>query len=132
MSAVSSYLLIYSRLLSIHLRLRRPLLLFPGTTMSIILLDKLSSSLLLICPYKFNRFFLRNVDIWHTLASKHSAPYVIIGLTTVLYTLSFSLMATFLSHRTPVSCSHFIQASLTRLSMSSLLLHLNRILIRNT
>ena len=32
-------------------------------------LDKLSSSLLLICPYKFNRFCLRNVDIWHTLAS---------------------------------------------------------------
>ena len=69
MSAVSSYLLISSRLLSIHLRLGRPLLLFPGTTMSIIFLDKLSSSLLLICPYKFNRFCLRNVDIWHTLAS---------------------------------------------------------------
>ena len=42
MSAVSSYLLISSRLLSIHLRLGRPLLLFPGTTMSIIVLDKLS------------------------------------------------------------------------------------------
>ena len=28
-----------------------------------------SSSLLLICPYQFNRFCLRNVDIWHTLAS---------------------------------------------------------------
>ena len=62
-------LLISSRLLSIHLRLGRPLLLFPGTTMSIIFLDTLSSSLLLICPYKFNRFCLRNVDIWHTLAS---------------------------------------------------------------
>ena len=69
MSAVSSYLLISSRLLSIHIRLGRPLLLFPGTTMSIIFLDKLSSSLLLICPYRFNRFCLRNVDIWHTLAS---------------------------------------------------------------
>ena len=66
---VSSYLLISSRLLSIHLRLGRPLLLFPGTTMSIIFLDKLSSSLLLICPYRFNRFCLRNVVIWHTLAS---------------------------------------------------------------
>ena len=62
-------LLISSRLLSIHLRLGRPLLLFPGTTMSIIFLDKLSSSLLMICPYTFNRFCLRNVDIWHTLAS---------------------------------------------------------------
>ena len=60
---------IYSRLLSIHLRLRRPLLLFPGTTISIIFLDKLSSSLLLICPYKLNRFCLRNVDIGHTVAS---------------------------------------------------------------
>ena len=69
MSAVSSYLLISSRLLSIHLRLGRPLLLFPGTTMSIIFLDMWSSSLLLICPYKFNHFCLRNVDIWHTLAS---------------------------------------------------------------
>ena len=27
------------------------------------------SSLLLICPYRFNRFCLRNVGIWHTLAS---------------------------------------------------------------
>ena len=61
--------LLSSRLLSIHLRLGRPLLLFPGMTMSIIFLDKLSSSLLLICPYIFNRFCLRNVDIWHTLAS---------------------------------------------------------------
>ena len=155
MSAVSSYLLISSRLLSIHLRLGRPLLLFPGTTMSIIVLDKLSSSLLLICQYKFNRFCLGNVDIWHTLASscmiwfltwsflvlplihrsilisatcnmfssffltaQHSAPYVIVGLITVLYTLSFSLIGTFLSHSTPVSCFNFIQASLTRLLMS--------------
>ena len=99
-------------------------------------------------------FCLRNVDIWHTLAStcilwfltwsflvlplihrsilisatcnlfssffltaQHSAPYVIVGLITVLYTLSFSLMGTFLSHSTPVSCFHFIQASLTRLLM---------------
>ena len=70
MSAVSSYLLISSRLLlSIHLRLGRPLLLFPGTTKFIVFLDKLSSSLLLICPNKCNRFCLRNVDIWHTLAS---------------------------------------------------------------
>ena len=118
-------------------------------TMSIIFLDlKLSSSLLLICPYKFNRFCLRNVDIWHTLASscmiwfltwsflvlplihrsilisatcnlfssffltaQDSAPYVIVGLITVLYTLSFSLMGTFLSHSTPGSCFHFIQAT---------------------
>ena len=138
MSAVSSYLLISSRLLSIHLRLGRPLLLFPGTTMSIIFLDRLSSSLLLICPYKFHRFCLKNVDIWHTFASsymiwfliwsflalllihrsmliyatcnlfsscfltaQHSAPYVIVGLITVLYTLSFSLIRTFLSHARP-------------------------------
>ena len=144
-----------SRLLSIHLRLGRPLLHYPGTTMSIIFLDKLSSSLLLICPYKFNRFCLRNVDIWDTLASscmiwfltwsflvlplihrsilifatcnlfssffltaQHSAPYVIVGLITVLYTLSFSLMGTFLSQSTPVSCFHFIQASLTWLLVS--------------
>ena len=94
--------------------------------MSIIFLDRLSSSLLLICPYRFNRFCLRNVDIWHTLASscmlwfltwsflvlplihrsilisatcnlfssffltaQHSAPYVTVGLITVLYTLEF-------------------------------------------
>ena len=122
---------------------RPPLLLFPGTTLSIIFLDRLSSSLLLICPYQFNRFCLRNVDIWHTLASsgiiwfltwsflvlllihrsilisvtcnlfssfiltaQHSAPCVIVGLITVLYTLSFSLMGTFLSHSTPGSCFH--------------------------
>ena len=147
MSAVSSYLLISSRLLSIHLRLGRSLLLFPGTTMSTLFLDKLSSSLLLICPYKCNRFCLRNVDIWNILASsciiffltwsflvlplihrsilvsatcylfssfsltaQHSAPCVIVGLITVLYTLSFSLIGTCLWHSTPVSCFHFIHA----------------------
>ena len=40
-------MIISSRLLSVHLSLGRPLLLFPGTTTSIIFLDKLSSSLLL-------------------------------------------------------------------------------------
>ena len=69
MSAVSSYLVISSRLLSVHLSLGRSLLLFPGTTMSIIFLDRLSSSLLLTWPYQCSRFCLRNVDIWHTLAS---------------------------------------------------------------
>ena len=42
-----SVLVISSRLLSVYLNLGRPLLLFPGTTMSIIFLDRLSSSLLL-------------------------------------------------------------------------------------
>ena len=37
--------------------------------MSITFLDRLSSSLLLICPYQFNRFCPRNVESWHTLAS---------------------------------------------------------------
>ena len=134
---------------------RSPLLLFPGTTMSIIFLDMLFSSLLLTCPYQCNHFCLRNVDIWHTLASSciiwfltwsflvlplihrsilisatcdlfwyffltalHSAPYVIVGLITVLYTLSFSLMGTLLSHSTRASCFHFIQTNVTRLLMS--------------
>ena len=111
---------------------RSPLLLFPVTSMSITFLDRLSAYLLLTCPYQCNRFCLRNVDIWHTLASscilwfltwsflvlplihrsilisatcnlfssffltaQHSAPYVIVGLITVLFTLSFSLMGTF-------------------------------------
>ena len=132
MSAVSSYLVMSSRLLSVHLSLGLPLLLFPVTSMSITFLDRLSASLLLTCPYQCNRFCLRNVDSWHTLASsciiwfltwyflvlplihrsilisatcnlfssffltaQHSAPYVIVGLITVLYTLSFSLMGTF-------------------------------------
>ena len=67
MSAVRSYLVISSRLLSVHLSLGRPLLLYPGTTMSIICLERLSSSLLLTCPYQCNRFCLRNVDLWHPL-----------------------------------------------------------------
>ena len=41
---------------------RPPLLLFPGTTMSIIFLERLSS-LLLMCPYQFSLFCLRNVAI---------------------------------------------------------------------
>ena len=121
-----------------------PLLLFPGTTMSISFRERLSSSLLLMCLYKFNLFCLGNVDIWHTLASscitwfltwsflvlllsrlaiatcnilssffltaQQSAPYVIVGLIIVNEYL--------LSHSTPVSCFHFIQASFTRLLMS--------------
>ena len=58
MFAFSSYLFISSRLLSIHLRLGRPLLHFRGTTMSIIFLERLSS-LLLICPYQFNCLCVR-------------------------------------------------------------------------
>ena len=60
---------ISSRVLSSHLRLGRPLLPLPGTTMSIIFLERLSSSLLLMCPYQFNPFCIRNVDIWPILAS---------------------------------------------------------------
>ena len=59
-----------------------------------------------------------NLFSYFFLTAQHSAPYVIVGLITVLYTLSFSLMGTFLSNSTPVSCFHFIQASLTQLLMS--------------
>ena len=76
MSAVSSYLVISSRLLSVHLSLGRPLLLFPGTTMSIIYIDRLSSSLLLTWLYQCSRFCLRNVDIWYTLASSCSILFL--------------------------------------------------------
>ena len=55
--------------LSIHPCRGHSLLHFPCTTMSIIFLERLSSSLLLMCPCQFNLFCLRNVDIWHTLAS---------------------------------------------------------------
>ena len=37
--------------------------------MSVIFLDRLSSSLLLVCPYKCNRFCIRDFVIWHRLAS---------------------------------------------------------------
>ena len=59
---------ISSRVLSIHLRLSRPILLFPCTTMPLLVLDMLFSSLLLMCPYQFNLFYLRNVYTWHSLA----------------------------------------------------------------
>ena len=39
---------------------RPPLPLFPGTTMSIICLERLSYSLILGCPYHFSLFCLRN------------------------------------------------------------------------
>ena len=68
MSAVSSYLVIFSVVVDPS-QSTSPLLLFPGTTVSIIFHEMLSSSLLLTCPYPCNRFCLRNVDIWHTLAS---------------------------------------------------------------
>ena len=138
-----------------HLRLGRPFFSSAVRPCPSFFLERLSSSLLLMGPYQFNLFRLRNVGILHTLASscmtwfltwsflvlplihrsilisatcnlfssffltaQHSAPCVIVGLIAVLYTLSFSLMGTFLSHSTPVSCFHFIQASLTRLLMS--------------
>ena len=48
---------------------RPPHLIFSGTTMSIIILEKFSYSPLLLCPYKCILFCLRNFDIWHTLVS---------------------------------------------------------------
>ena len=111
MSAVSSYLVISSQLLSVHLSLGRPLLLFPGTNMSIIFLDRLSSSLLLTWPYQCSRFCLRNVDIWHTLASS----CIIVFLTwsflvlplihlRILISATCNLFVVFLSNR-PTLCS---------------------------
>ena len=88
MSAVSSYLVMSSMLLSVHLSLGRPLLLFPVTSMSITFLDRLSDSLLLTCPYQCNRFCLRNVDIWHTLASS-----------CVIWFLTWSFLVSPLIHR---------------------------------
>ena len=61
---------------------RPPLLLFPGTTMSIIFLEMLFSFLLLMCRYQFKLFCLRNVDIRHTLASSDLVcDMVLSGLT---------------------------------------------------
>ena len=47
----------------------RPLRLVSGTTRPIIFLERLSSSLLLMCPYQSILLCLRNVDILLTLAS---------------------------------------------------------------
>ena len=154
MSAVSSYLVISSRLLSIHLSLGRPLLLFSGTTMSFIFL--LGCLLLFSWHVRTNVIFfvsgmLTFGTLWHPLVLSGfwhgpfwSYPLSILASSFVLqqsvlvflsnrptlcsichcwldhrlYTLSFSLMGTFLSHSTPVCCFHFTQASLTRLLMS--------------
>ena len=113
MSAVSSYLFISSRLLSIHLRLGRLRLLFPGTTKFIVFLDKLSSSLLLICPNKCNRFCLRNVDIWHTLASS-----------CMLWFLTWSSLVLPLIHRSiliSATCNLFSSFFLTLLILFQIL-----------
>ena len=84
---------------------RPPLLLFPGTTMSIICLDKLSFSLLVICPYRFNRFCLRNVDIWHTLASSY-----------MLWFLTWSFLVLPLIHRSILIIVCYMQSVLVFLS----------------
>ena len=79
-------------------------------TWSFLVLSPIHRSILIAATCNlFSSFFL---------TAQRSAPYVIVGLITVIYTLSFSLMGTFLSHSTPVSCFHFIQASLTRVLMS--------------
>ena len=105
MSAVSSYLVISSRLLSVHLSLGLPLLLFPVTSMSITFLDRLSASLLLTCPYQCNRFCLRNVAIWHTLASS-----------CILWFLTWSFLVLPLIHRSiliSATCNLFSSFFLT-------------------
>ena len=155
MLAVFPYCFISSRVFSIHFRLGRPILLFPGTATSIMFLERLYSSLLLMCPYQFNLFcqecrqlaefcmllydlvsdmilsgliplsivassFPLNA-IWSRLSywpPNTRLHNVIVGLLTVLYTLSFSLMGTVLSRSTLVRCFQFIQASFTRLLMS--------------
>ena len=135
---------------------------------SILFLERLSSSLLLMCPY--NRTFsvagmLAYFDILlydlvsdmvlsgltpyyihcsilisatgdmfssFFLTAQLAAPYVIVGLITVLHILSFSLMGTFLSHSMPVSSFHFILFHPDVDQCYSLLPHLNRSLIPNT
>ena len=115
-------------MVSIHLRVGLPLLLFPGTSIAITLLPTYSSSLLSTCPYHFNLLsctFLYispifvvtlilsflilsslvtplihlNILISATsnffacvfFTAQVSAPYIIAGLTTVLYTFPLTL-----------------------------------------
>ena len=105
---------ISSRVLSIHIRLGRPLILFPGTTMSIIFIERLSSSLLLMCPYQFNIFCLRNVDIWHTLA--HSC---MIWFLTVCYVglYGYYSMYRLKLNEYPSACDHHMISPSTHRSL---------------
>ena len=68
----------------------------------IIFLEGLSSSLLPMCPYQFNLFCLRNVDISHTLASSRMTWF-----------LTWSFLVLPLIHRTS---SFPPQASCSRIS----------------
>ena len=119
MSVPSSYLVISSRLLSVHLNLVRPLLLFPGTTMPIIFLDMLSSSLLLTCPYQCNRFCLRNVDIWHTFATSCiiwflTWPFLVLPLIhlSILISATCNLFSSFFLTRVSEIIIHIIHLGL--------------------
>ena len=86
MSAVSTYFFISSQVLSIHLRLGRSLLLFfPRYNHVHHFLERLSSSLLLMCPCQFNFVCLRNVDIWHNLASSCMTAALLLHLIHLTY-----------------------------------------------
>ena len=131
-------------MLSNHLRFGLPLLLFPGTSIAIILLPTYSSSLLSTCQYHFNLLSCTFLDISPTpvvplilsclnlssLVTPHihlnilisptsnffscafftaqvSAPYIIAGLTNVLYAFPLTLKLILRSHRIPYTLFQF-------------------------
>ena len=100
---------------------RPPLLLFLGTTMSIIFLDKLSSSLLLICPYNFNRFCLRIVDIWHTNLASSCMLWFLIWSFLVLPLIHRSIL---ISATCNLFSSFFLTAQLCDCWLDHRLIHL--------
>ena len=77
---------------------RPPFLLFPAPTMSIIRVERLSSSYLRMCPYQFNIFCLRNVYVWHTLAPSSMTWF----LTWFFLVSPFSIVAS--------PCFHYMQS----------------------
>ena len=65
--------------------------LFPGTTISIIFLDTLSSSLLLMCTYQFNVFFPYNVCILYDLFLTRSFLVILLIHSSILVSTSCTL-----------------------------------------
>ena len=131
-------------MLSSHSRFGLPLLLFPGTAISITRLPTYSSSLLNTCPHHFNLLsstflvisptFVVHLIISFLILSSlvtplihlnilisatsnffscafftaHvSAPYIIAGLTTVMYTFPLTLKLILRSHRIPDTLFQF-------------------------
>ena len=93
-------------MLSSHLRFGLPLLLFPGTSITITLLPTYSSSLLSTCPYHFNLLSCTFMDISLTFAVPLILAFLILSSFNTSYTTRHFI---FVEDPADCQCDLFLQ-----------------------